>query len=265
MTLDVNYVWRQLLSDLLLVGNHVSPRGISTVELVSHRTIVPMSQPLLTVHERNLSTQFACAEAAWILSGDNRLKTLLPFAPSYAKFSDDGLTLAGAYGPPLLDQLPFVLKTLIEDSSSRQAVATIWRPRPGSSKDVPCTVAVQWIIRNDRLHCIDSMRSSDAWLGWPYDIFSFSMISAFLALRLRMRGLKVDLGNVYLTAGSQHLYEKNYETARACTRSDEVLDRTYAPLELDQFNSSDEDFVEDLWRIARKQLARSDWLRELHS
>jgi thymidylate synthase len=109
------------------------------------------------------------------------------------------------------------------------------------------------------------MRSSDAWLGWPYDIFSFSMISAFLALRLRMRGLKVDLGNVYLTAGSQHLYEKNYETARACTRSDEVLDRTYAPLELDQFNSSDEDFVEDLWRIARKQLARSDWLRELHS
>ena len=249
MTLDVNYVWTKLLEDLLETGNVVSPRGLATRELFAYRTIVPMNQPFITVHQRTLSRNFACAEAAWILSGDNRLEPLKKYAPSYAKFSDDLVTLSGAYGPPVIDQLPYVWRSLMDDPYSRQAVLTIWRPRPLKSVDVPCTVALQWMIRNGRLHCLATMRSSDAWLGWPYDVHSFSMISAFLALRLRPWIKDIDLGNLYLTAGSQHLYEKNAALSRVCVKSEEALHPGYAPLDLDWF-SDDADLLQQLWANA---------------
>lgn len=249
MTLDVNYIWTRLLDDLIETGNPVAPRGQPTRELLSYRTVVPMSQPFVTVHERALSYNFATAEAAWILSGDNRLSVLRKYAPSYGNYSDDGATLSGAYGPPLLDQLPYVWRSLMDDPVSRQAVTTIWRPRPAKSVDVPCTIAVQWMIRNDRLHCFDMMRSSDAWLGWPYDIFTFSMVSAFLALRLRPWFKNIELGNIYLTAASQHLYEKNTAMAKICRASNEALHQTYAPLDLNWFDHEDH-FHQQLWAIA---------------
>ena len=266
LTLDVNYVWMTLLDDLLETGNIIAPRGQPTRELIAYKTIIPMNQPFVTVHQRALSRNFACAEAAWILSGDNRLSTLLPHAPSYARFSDDGETLSGAYGPPVIDQLPYVWRTLLDDPMSRQAVLTIWRPKPGKSLDVPCTVSLQWLIRNDRLHCLASMRSSDAWLGWPYDVHTFSMISAFLALRLRPHLSGIDLGNLYLTAGSQHLYEKNAAMARICTNSEEALHPGYAPLDLNWYADA-EDLRDQLYRNAIDFAAPAypRWLAELRT
>jgi thymidylate synthase len=59
------------------------------------------------------------------------------------------------------------------------------------------------------------MRSSDVWLGWPYDVFNFSMVGAsvVLALRLHPKFEGLQLGELYLTAGSQHLYETHYGLA----------------------------------------------------
>ena len=91
---------------------------------------------------------------------------------------------------------------------------TIWRPNPRDSKDIPCTVSIQWLIRDNTIHCIDNMRSSDIWLGWPYDIFNFTMLTGYIMLLLRERGIdNLKLGNIYLNAGSQHLYSNNFEAA----------------------------------------------------
>lgn len=214
--------WLRTLQELLDQGERVAPRGQETRERLAGRCEIDMRYPVLTVKERRLGYRFMLAEAAWILSGDNRVATIKPFSKQIAAFSDDGYTFAGAYGPPLRDQLPWVVAQLANDQSTRQAVATVWRPRPGPSKDIPCTVALQWLLREDtaslRLHCVATMRSSDLWLGLPYDVFNFSCFSAWVAAALGrcLPGLVPRLGNLYLTAGSQHLYARDWDAARAC-------------------------------------------------
>ena len=50
-----------------------------------HRTVIPMNRPVVTVPSRGLGTRFLVAEPAWILSGDNRLSTILPYARRIAE------------------------------------------------------------------------------------------------------------------------------------------------------------------------------------
>jgi thymidylate synthase len=265
-------VWRRTIADLLERGAEVAPaslggdwRGRTTRELLAYQTTVPMTAPVTLCPGRKLGYRFMAAEAAWILSGDNRLATIAPFARQLEKLSDDGRTLGGAYGPPFVDQLPFVAAALERDRASRQAVATIWRPRPAiGSADVPCTVAIQWLIRDDELRCLVTMRSSDAWMGLVYDWFTFSAMTAFLALALRPKVGALALGDLTVTAGSQHLYRIDHEHAAACAaRDDELVD--LAPLDLADFSGPD-DLTEHLWSVARRSgVTHGRWLTELEA
>lgn len=213
LSMNADNVWLQMVQQLLTDGESVTPRGMSCVELLHTQTTVDMKYPILTIPQRKLGYKFMPAEAHWILTGDNRVDTIAPYSPAIRQFSDDGVFFAGAYGPRVIDQLSHVVKSLSEDSQSRQAVMTIWRPNLRKTADVPCTVAVQWLIRNGKLHCIDTMRSSDIWLGWPYDIFNFTMLSGYILLLLCEKGLEYELGTITLQAGSQHLYANNVELA----------------------------------------------------
>ena len=206
-----NYQWQQILSDLT-IGNSCAPRGMPVRELMSYQSVINMQHPLVTVAERRLNYRFAAAEAYWILTGDNRLAPLVQHIKKFRDFSDDGETLSGAYGPQVVDQMRYVISTLQTDNDSRQAVMTLWRPRPQPSRDIPCTVALQFLVRDGRIHCVATMRSSDAWLGWPYDVFSFTMISTMVGLKLihgNVRFPKLELGRLYMNVGSQHVYCDN--------------------------------------------------------
>lgn len=217
-----NTEWRRALYHLTHYGEQVSPRGKPSRELLGFQTRIPMWDPIVTVPERKLGYKFMIAEAYWILTGDNRVSTIAPYSKQISQFSDDGQVFFGAYGPKVEDQLEYVVKKLTEDPFSRQAVVNIWREKPPQTKDVPCTLSAQWFIRDGLLYCVDTMRSSDIILGWPYDIFNFSMLSVGLACLLRQHGLEVGLGDLILTAGSQHLYEKDEAVAEACLASVEM-------------------------------------------
>jgi thymidylate synthase len=230
-----------------------------------------MMDPCVTVYNRSISPFFMAGEAAWIISGDNRVKTIAPYAPSIAQFSDDGETFFGAYGPAVSRQLDSVVDSLTRDPQSRQAVINLWRENPPQTKDVPCTTNVQWILRDGvnargmsvtELHCIDTMRSSDVWLGWPYDVFNFSMISAIVLMRLRNRGVKVSLGNLTLQAGSQHLYLRNKEKAELCVANPDWIEmRPFYPSD---FND-EKDLTDYLWNVANKcsNGEHAEFMREL--
>jgi len=183
------------------------------------------------VPERKLNYRFMAAEAAWILSGSNRLSSLLPFCKAMATFSDDGTFMRGAYGPKVMDQLGYVVDCLIHDSHTRQAVLAIWRERPGASKDIPCTLTMQFLLRWNQLyhmpslHTIVNMRSSDVWLGLPYDLFTFSMIAMAVIIELRRRaamalhGIALESSTLTIFAGSQHLYATNFIAANEILRA----------------------------------------------
>lgn len=211
--------YRLLLEELLLSNGGSSPRGLSTRELISYTTKTDMSKPIVSLPSRKLDYTFMVAEAYWILSGSDRLDHPV-LRKNLIKYSDDGEIMAGAYGPPFAAQVQYVVKALSRDRDSRQAVIVIWRMNPPNSKDIPCTVAVQFMIRNGFIHTNVFMRSSDAWLGWPYDVFSFTMMTCFVALHFPI-AMRPKLGTLSLTAGSQHLYDRNIAQATSvCESSD---------------------------------------------
>ena len=201
--------WVRLLRKVRSCGEPSKPRGLRILELLAHTSRIGMSRPVVTVERRRMGFRFLAAEAWFILTGRNDVASIAPYSRHIASFSNDGHRFDGAYGPKVVDQLRCVVDSLARDADTRQAVLSIWRENPRDSKDVPCTLTVQWLVRGGLLHCLDGMRSSDAWLGWPYDVFNFSMLSAYVLLLLRERDEKfreIRLGTLSLTAGSQHLY-----------------------------------------------------------
>lgn len=258
--------WLGAVGTVLSFGNTSQPRGQKTRELLGHSVNIDMSRPVLTVARRRLGYRFLAAEAAWILSGDNRVETIAPYAAKIADFSDDGQTFFGAYGPKVLAQLGYVVDTLIKDPDSRQAVLNIWRENPPASKDIPCTLSAQFMIRGGQIHAVVSMRSSDLWLGLPYDLFNFSMLAAWVGLEISRRGGPLySLGTLTNFAGSRHLYERDWDQARAC-----VADRRpafqYDTVDTVDFGSPG-DLVEHLWALAEqgqgRRRFRSDALVEI--
>jgi thymidylate synthase len=210
-------VWLRNLERVVLDGKAHAPRQQGTQEVLGYSSMIDMRFPVMTVKERKLSFQFMAAEALWILNGDDRVSSIAPYAPSIAKFSDDGERFFGAYGPRVMNQIYGVIEKLAQDQSTRQAVLTTWRQNPPASKDIPCTISAQWLIRDGKIHCIDTMRSSDLWLGWPYDVFNFTSITMFIALSLLWKcNLRLSLGNLWLQAGSQHLYDRDFKRAQQC-------------------------------------------------
>lgn len=234
--------WVRNIRHVLTIGEVTSPRGKKTREILAMQSRVDMHSPVITHRGRNMGYRFLAAEAHWILSGDNRVETIRPYSKHIANFSDNSYVFQGAYGVKVTEQLRYVCEKLHSDEHTRQAVINIWRDNPRDSLDIPCTLSLQFLLRRDqmgnlRLNTVATMRSSDLWLGWVYDVFNFSMITAWICLRLReMSGglLHVDLGTLYLNAGSQHLYETNWESADHCAKHQDTWQ--YRPIDLAMFN-----------------------------
>lgn len=201
MSSRTTYDWLGHLQYILNVGHEEK----GTREVVGATFTYNTAQPVINCSNRGINYKFMAAEASYILQGRNDIQFLADIIPKFSKYSDDGYFQAGAYGPMVIDQLPYVLACLENDISSRQAVITIWRPRPMPSKDIPCTVSMQFLIRDGFLHTIVNMRSSDAFMGLIYDTFCFAAISMVVAA-----SMEVDLGQTKIFAGSFHIYERDW-------------------------------------------------------
>jgi len=220
--LSANCVWVNHLKNIKLYGEVLGSHGTSTVELLAQQICLNPEFPVLDIAERKLSKSFMFCEAAQILRGENRLNNLGLYAPKIKQFTDIDGFLSGAYGPKFVDQLPYVIRNLMNNYYSRQAVMTLWRERPEESKDIPCTVSLQFLLRKDpdtinkfKLITIVNMRSSDAWLGLPYDMFCFTAMGNYVrelfCVQARFKMDKVVLGEVIINMGSAHIYNRDMD------------------------------------------------------
>ena len=158
---------------------------------------------------RKLSMRYAIGEFLWYLSGNNQLSEIQKYTDNWDRMSDDGVTVNSNYGHCIkykygFDQFDYVYNMLKEKSQSRQAVIHIKEPSFKSSKDVNCTVCLQFFIRDNKLYMTTYMRSNDIWLGFPYDVFQFCNLQILLSMKLG-----VGLGSYTHIAGSLHLYERD--------------------------------------------------------
>jgi len=204
-------VYKQVLAR----GTAIKPSKGPAREITG--TLLKLSAPRVRLsRSESRGRLFSClGELLWILAGSNRLDFIQHYIPSYHEFSDDKRTVYGAYGPRLFgnspnDQVPRVIQLLKEKRESRQAVLQLFDRSDTLEPhlDIPCTCTLQFLVRGNRLHMLTSMRSNDAWLGLPHDVFAFTMLQELIA-----RSLGIELGEYKHAVGSLHLYDKDRDKA----------------------------------------------------
>lgn len=205
-----------------------SPRGLDIKEKlgVQFRITNPRNR-LPQVKARNFSLSYFVAETLWYLNADDSTEWISYYAPFWSRISDDGKTANSAYGSRIFKTHPrigdgkivqwdYVKEELRRDPDSRRAVIHIRTPNDSilNSKDVPCTLSLQFFIRNNKLHLHVSMRSSDIILGLSYDVPAFTIMQEILA-----NELNVELGEYVHTSNSLHCYERDFEMLEEIAKS----------------------------------------------
>lgn len=164
---------------------------------------------IVTNEVRNLSMRYGIGEMLWYMSGNNELKEIQKYTKGWDRMSDDGVHVNSNYGWCIkykfgFDQWEYIKNMLKEHPETRQAVIHIKSADNKESKDVNCTISLQFFIRDGKLYCTAYMRSNDIWLGYPYDVFQFTNMQILLSMELGL-----ELGTYTHIAGSLHLYERN--------------------------------------------------------
>lgn len=232
MTSTAHHAWVKLLEAILACGNLVAPQGKPTKELIGMNLLISDAYANIIYHPtRKLNYRFMVAQWLTTLLGSEDRPLLDRFNSQLGNYDGDGRGgRYPSYGPKLKSQWMFIMKGIREDPETRQAVMSIWEPPimrelpptdgvagggAAMTRDVPCTLSLQFLLRDRHLHTIATMRSSDAWLGLPYDIFNFTMLANHLAAALsQVQRERIRLGSITFNLGSSHLYEENWEQAQ---------------------------------------------------
>ena len=210
-------ILRRVISKLLKSKNRINPTRGEATELTG--VLLQITNPRARLSRTETKgTLFSClGELLWYLAKTNDLAFIKYYLQDYERNSDDGQTIHGGYGPRMFkmkgrhNQVGNVITLLRRKPDSRQAIIQLFDASDIAEehKDVPCTCTLQFMIRNRCLHMFTSMRSNDAFLGLPHDIFAFTMLQEIMA-----RTLCVELGIYKHYVGSLHLYEKHRNSAR---------------------------------------------------
>lgn len=200
--------------DLRRYGKKVQVQGGTwTRELIGYRMVLEdPTHCILSDMGRNPNNAIGAAEAAQLIGGVSDPALMVRITKNFARFLDAGI-FHGAYGPRVKTQLPAVIDRLKQDSSSRQALLNIWRPQDDlfeGARDLPCTLTLQFLIREDKLHAVVNMRSNDVYWGLTYDAFQFTQLQCTLA-----NILGVGPGTYTHIAGSMHMYERDLDAIQA--------------------------------------------------
>lgn len=160
---------------------------------------------------REISTKYTDAELKWYWSADNRCETIGQYAKMWLRLTDDGVTNNSAYGYILFkkygfNQLEQVIELLKKDRNTRRAVLNISDPTIDriNTKDMQCTIALQFIVRDGKLNTTVYMRSNDVYFGLPYDYIFFISLATYIATRLELK-----VGTYTHVATSMHMYERD--------------------------------------------------------
>lgn len=200
--------WYELLSKQNISFSSRDGEVVGEV-LNSITTITDPINNIMKSTIRKFPMKYALGELLWYLSGNNNLKEIQKYSSGWDRMSDDGITVNSNYGYCIFkkfgfNQLEYIYNLLKKYPDTRQAIIHIKGPDNVDSKDVNCTVAIQFFIRENKLYATTYMRSNDIWLGFPFDVFQFTCLQIYLSMKLG-----VDIGSYTHVVGSLHLYKRN--------------------------------------------------------
>jgi len=206
---SVHQSYADLVNHVRIHGDIAVSRGMMHHELVGVqvRLLNPVFS-LATDVGRRLNVRIAFVEALQLISGEYFGELLDKVSHGAFRRYFNGEEMHGSYGPRLRPQLRTAVDKL-GMTDNRQVVMTIWDPlrdQVGDRNDVPCTVALQFLLRGNKLHMVTTMRSNDVWRGFPYDIFQFTQLQCTIA-----NAIGCAPGDYVHNVGSLHLYESDID------------------------------------------------------
>jgi hypothetical protein len=190
-----NRSYRLLRQTINHIGRRSAPRGLPIRELLGEVAWFYAGE---IVGRTKVNPRLGFTEGLMLVAGLRDVKWIHAAAPNV------DLSLYGEfafYGPKGFSQYDGVLAELRRDPDSRRAVVVLATPADLVRSGLPCTLALQFFIRDGRLSLLAHMRSSDAVLGVPYDVMQFGLLAQCFA-----QVLGVPSHAVGLSMGSSHEY-----------------------------------------------------------
>lgn len=214
---NVNDALPVLMGDLLQKGEVFGSRAGQTTELTHVGiTLEKPWQREIVIPDRKANIAAQIVETMWVLSGRNDVAGLAHYLPRAADFSDDGIEWRAGYGPRIrsyhgVDQLAYVVDTLADNPSSRQAVINLWDATVDTTpgKDIACNNWLTFSARNGKLDLMVGIRSNDAMWGWSgINAFEWSAVLELVACLTELK-----MGKLHFATTSFHLYEQHWQKA----------------------------------------------------
>ncbi|HJU50160.1 MAG TPA: thymidylate synthase [Pseudogulbenkiania sp.] len=213
-------------------GHYKSDRtGTGTLSVFGHQMRFDLADgfPLLTTKKLHLKS--IVHELLWFLSGDTNIRYLKDNGVSiWDEWADENGELGPVYGYQWrswpapdgrhIDQIANVVEMIKKNPDSRRLIVSAWNPALVDEMALPpCHALFQFYVADGRLSCQLYQRSADIFLGVPFNIASYALLTMMMA---QVCGLKP--GEFVHTLGDAHLYSNHLEQA------DEQLAREPRPL-----------------------------------
>jgi thymidylate synthase len=194
--------------------------GTGTLSVFGYQMRFDLGQGFPLVTTKKLHLRSIVHELLWFLSGDSNIRYLKENGVSiWNDWADEDGELGPIYGVQWrnwrtesgnsVDQISDVVKRLREDPDSRRNLVCAWNVAEIPSMSLPpCHCLFQFYVADGKLSCQLYQRSADIFLGVPFNIASYALLTHMLAQQANLK-----VGDFVWTGGDCHLYQNHIEQA----------------------------------------------------
>lgn len=218
-----------LLQDIMDNGVDKTDRtGVGTRSVFGRQMRFDLSKGFPLVTTKKVHLKSIIYELLWFIKGDTNVKYLQDNGVRiWNEWADENGNLGPVYGSQWrnwngegIDQLAEVIERIKNNPNDRRMIVTAWNPsKIGQMKLPPCHMMFQFYVANGKLSCMLYQRSCDMFLGVPFNIASYALLTMMIA---QVCGL--EAGEFIHTLGDTHIYHNHFEQVK------EQLSRTPLPL-----------------------------------
>ncbi|HOJ24978.1 MAG TPA: thymidylate synthase [Bacteroidales bacterium] len=195
--------------------------GVGTRSVFGYQMRFDLQNGFPLVTTKKLHLRSIIYELLWFIHGDTNIKFLHDNNVSiWDEWADENGDLGPIYGKQwrrwegkdgkVIDQLSWVINEIVKNPNSRRLIVSAWNVAEISEMKLPpCHVLFQFYVANNKLSCQLYQRSADVFLGVPFNIASYALLTHMIA---QVTGLQV--GEFIHTFGDVHLYLNHIKQAK---------------------------------------------------
>ncbi|MCI1017828.1 thymidylate synthase [Microbacterium sp. C5A9] len=222
MSAAVPTPYEDLLRDVLESGTHKSDRtGTGTTSVFGRQIRFDLSKGFPLVTTKKVHFKSIAYELLWFLRGDSNVRWLQENGVSiWDEWADASGDLGPVYGVQWrswpapdgrsIDQLSEVIEQIRQTPDSRRLIVSAWNPADIPDMALaPCHALFQFYVADGRLSCQLYQRSADLFLGVPFNIASYALLTMMIAQQVGL-----EPGDFVWTGGDCHIYDNHLEQVR---------------------------------------------------